>query len=249
MMPSSWPNASNTGVPAGTALKASGSITVSTAGTVISGLDINGCVDVKASNVVIKNSRITCGRTTPAVRVYSGVTNLLVEDSEIDGAGTSPACIGYGEYTLFRSNLHDCVDGVEVGRDTAIEYSYVHDLSRGSGTHDDAIQTLGGVNILIVGNTLQAYRADTDDPMNASIQTGHLNENLTNALVAYNYMDGGNYTVNAGADSTNGYKISGYVFTGNRFGRDFRYGPVSELGTGITFDSSNVWADTGARVN
>jgi len=55
--------------------------------------------------------------------------------------------------------------------------------------------------------------------------------------------------VNAGANSTNGYPITGYVIVGNRFGHDYRYGPVAELGAGITFDSSNVWVDTGLAVH
>jgi hypothetical protein len=248
-MPNVWPNATNTGVPAGTTLTASGSLVVTTAGTVLSGLNIAGCVDIQANNVVIKNSLITCSRSTVAVRVYPGFSGFLLQDSEINGGGQAPGCIGFGDFTLLRDNLHNCVDGADGGGNAVVEYSYIHDLSRLTGTHDDTFQTVGGAHNLLVGNTLQAYRASTNDPMNSSIQTGHLSSNFTDTLVEYNYMDGGNYTVNAGAQSTNGYTIAGYVFVGNQFGPDSRYGPVSELGTGISFDSSNVWVGTTTPVH
>jgi hypothetical protein len=247
--PNVWPNATNTGVPAGTVLKASGGLIIKAAGTVLSGLDIKGCVDIQANNVVIKNSRITCGRSTLALRVFPGFGNFLLQDSEINGLGAAAGCAGYGDFVLLRDNLHDCIDGVDGGGNLVVEYSYIHNLTRLTGTHNDAYQTVGGVHNLLVGNTLQAYRADTKDFMNSAIQTGHLSNNFSDTLVEYNYMDGGNFTVNAGAQSTSGHTIAGYVFVGNCFGHDFRYGPVSELGAGITFDSSNVWAGTTVAVH
>ena len=47
----------NVGVPAGTTLTPSGSITVSTPGNVISGLNVTGEIDVNANNVTIRNTR------------------------------------------------------------------------------------------------------------------------------------------------------------------------------------------------
>jgi hypothetical protein len=249
LLPRVWPNATNTGVPAGTVLKSSGSITVSVAGTVISGLDIKGCIDIKANNVVVEKSRVSCGRSTMAIRVYSGFGGLMVRDSEIDGLNQSPGCIGYGGYTLLRDNIHGCVDGIDGGGNVAIEYTYVHDLARLTGSHNDAFQTFGGAHNLVVGNTFQAYDAATNDPMNSAIQTGALNNALSDTLVEYNYFDGGNYTVNAGWSASNPYPISGYTFVGNRFGRDYRYGPVQGLGSSISFDSTNVWTDTGTPVH
>lgn len=249
LMPAAWPNATNTGVPSGVKLSQSGGVVVTKAGTVLSGLNINGCVDIKANNVVIENSKITCAGNRLAVRVYSGFSGLTIRDSEIDGGGKAVACIGYGGFTLLRDNLHNCVDGINGGNNTAVEYTYVHDLARQSGSHNDAFQTSGGSHLLIVGSNFQAYNAAGDDPMNAAIQTGHLFSNFSDALVEYNLFNGGNYTVNAGSTSTNGYTISGYVITGNRFGHDYRYGPVQGLGSGIAFDKSNIWTDTKLSVH
>ncbi len=58
----------NVGVPAGTKLTPSGSITVTTPGTVVNGRSVSGEIDVKANNVTIKNTKVTmtgggCGTT------------------------------------------------------------------------------------------------------------------------------------------------------------------------------------------
>ena len=53
-----FPDASNTGVPAGTVLTPSGGLTITTAGAVINAREITGQVVVNAPNVTIRNSRI-----------------------------------------------------------------------------------------------------------------------------------------------------------------------------------------------
>lgn len=71
--PTGWPAGApcvaTTGVPAGTTLTPSGSLTITTNGTVINGLDVTGTITVKANNVTIKNTKVhlpspgvpTCG--------------------------------------------------------------------------------------------------------------------------------------------------------------------------------------------
>lgn len=211
-------------------------------------LDINGCVDIQANGVTITQSVIHCARTQPAVHIFPGFGGLVLDQVEIDGSSRTNACVGYDGFKILRSNLHDCVDGIDFGSDVTIQGCYIHDLARLKGTHNDVLQTVGGSNDIIEDNTLEAYRTSTDDLMNSAIQTGHLNENLTNVLVQHNYMDGGNYTVNAGSTSRSGHQISDYVFKDNVFGRRSRYGPVQALGTGIAFDDTNVWLDDGKPV-
>jgi hypothetical protein len=248
--PAVWPNATNTGVPASevAGLTKQGRLVAKTNGAHYTHLDITDCVDVQADNVVITLSIIHCSRGTAAVRVLPTAKNLILDQVEISGGGHSSACVAFESFTVERSDLHDCVDGIDFSSDVTVVGNYIHDLTRGRTTHNDSLQTLGGTDDVIKDNTLQAYRVSTKDPMNSAIQTGHLNEALSHVLVENNYMDGGNYTVNAGSTSTDGYPISDYVFTGNVFGRDFRYGPVQAVGAGTTFDASNVWADDGQPV-
>jgi hypothetical protein len=245
-----WPDAASTGVPSSAGpLRKVDRLTVTKSGTFYSHLDVSNCVDIEADNITITQSIIHCGRGAPAVHVFEGRKNLTLDQVEIDGSGKSAACVGYDGFAIFRSNLHDCADGIDFGSDVTIQLCFIHDLARHKGSHNDALQTVGGSNDVIKDNTLEAYRADTGDLMNSAIQTGHLKGDLVNVLVEHNFMDGGNYTVNAGSTSRSGHTISGYVFKDNVFGRHSRYGPVQAVGDGTVFDATNVWSDDGKPVN
>jgi hypothetical protein len=244
-----WPDGATTGVPSDAEpLRKVDQLTATKPGTFYSHLDVSNCVDIEADNITITQSIIHCARTAPAVYVHAGFGRVTLDQIEIDGGGKTNACVGYDGFTIRRSNLHDCIDGIDFGSDVTVENCFVHDLSRLDGTHNDTLQTVGGDNVLIKDNTLEAYRADTKDLMNSAIQTGHLKGDLANVVVDHNFMDGGNYTVNAGSTSRSGHSITGYVFKNNVFGRRSRYGPVQAIGAGTVFDLTNVWADTGAAV-
>ena len=66
--------------------------------------------------------------------------------------------------------------------------------------HHDSLQIRRGDNVTIRGNNFQAYKASTDDPMNAAIQMGSLlgTNPISNFLVEGNLMNGGNFTINGG---------------------------------------------------
>jgi hypothetical protein len=91
-MPSScgYPDRTNTGVPPGTTLTPSGSITVSSPGRVIDGMDVTGQISVNADNVTIQNTRVTqttsCGRTSTcgnfAIRLNTGVSGVVIRNVE-----------------------------------------------------------------------------------------------------------------------------------------------------------------------
>lgn len=87
-----YPDATNTGVPAGTTLTPSGSITASTAGEVINAKDVTGNIEIDANNVTVENTRVTlnsgsCGPTTSCgnseIRINEGVTGTVIKDSEL----------------------------------------------------------------------------------------------------------------------------------------------------------------------
>lgn len=236
------PGQDNTGVPNQVSLRRSDSLTIKEPGTIIDGLDIRGCVDVKADDVVIRRSRITCDRPTTAIRQWGDHTGLVVEDVEIDGTGVVSAAVGFSSYTLRRVNIHNVIDGPRMSNDTLIEQSWIHGLSRKKGSHNDAIQTTGGRDLVIRGNTLEVYDARSGDFFNAAIMVGSTTApEVRNLLVEGNYFDGGNYTVNFRKDLV----ATDIVLRGNRFGRNARYGPVAGgSNTGVSIDSTNVWDDT-----
>jgi len=231
-----FPDETTTGVPAGTVLTQSGSLTITKAGTVVDGLEITGTVVVTADNVTIKNTRIKNTGSIP-VRV-KGAKNLVIEDTEIDGQGKGIPAVAYNNYTLRRVNIHDVGEGPRIaGSDVTIEDSYLHHMVQVKKNHTDVIQAVGGSNIVIRGNNLQAYNPDTGIKGNAAFMFGEDDKPLRDCLVEGNLMNGGNYTVNGGGTSTTGAQCT---FRDNRFGHDFRYGTHANLGPDVTWDSTNT---------
>lgn len=241
------PGQHNTGVPPQISLRTSKSLTVTERGTVIDGLDIIGCVDIKADDVVIRRSRITCDRPTTAVRQWGDSRGLVVEDVEIDGSGIVSAAVGFSSYTLRRVNIHNVIDGPRMSNDTLIEQSWIHNLARRDGSHNDAIQTTGGRNLVIRGNSLEVYNAESGDFFNAAVMVGSTTApEVRHMLVEGNYFDGGNYTINFRKDLA----AAEIVFRANRFGRNMRYGPVAGGShAGVAIDATNVWDDTGRPIS
>jgi hypothetical protein len=235
------PGPDDTGVPTGTSLRRSGSVTVTRDGTVLSGLDITGCVTVQADNVVIRRSRITCDQTY-SIRTMDSASNLLVEDVEIDGRGKNSAAVCCGNYTLRRVDIHDVIDGPRLGGHSVVEDSWIHHLTRTPDSHNDALQTTGATDIVVRGNSLEPYNPDTRDPLNACLMIGSTTGPVVaDLLYEGNYCNGGNYSIGIRDD----LNASNIRFRNNTFGRDYRFGVVAHPDhPGITWDNgSNLYAD------
>ena len=245
-----FPDESTTGVPEGTDLEDSGSLTITEDGAVVDGLDIDGTVTVAADDVTIRRSLIR-GEGRYAIELESGYEGLLVEDVEIDGSDIESAAVCCSNYTLRRVDIHDVTEGPRAGSNVTIEDSYVHHMRRcrdrtfEEGCHIDAIQSTDGSNITIRGNNLQAYNPETDLPMNAVFMFGEDLGDLSDVLFADNLVNGGNYAINGGGSGTTDAEVT---ITGNRFGRDARYAPAGNLGPNVVFDETNVYDDTGLPV-
>lgn len=162
-----WPNASTTGVPANVTLAPyTGPMTITQAGTVIDGKIINGTLTVKASNVVIKNSRITFSGGYWGVDVEQA-NNATIQDCDIVGPGTksgegSSGIFGVG--TFLRNDISKVENGINLTSGSAtIKGNFIHDLlAGGADPHYDGIQVMGGQNgVLIEDNTILAK--DTSD--------------------------------------------------------------------------------------
>jgi len=95
------------GVPDGTELTPSGRIVVTEDDTVIDRMDVAGPIYVKADNVRITNTRVTYGGYH-AIRVFSGFSGLIVEDSEVDCTSEDGRGIAFGRYTARRVEISGC---------------------------------------------------------------------------------------------------------------------------------------------
>ena len=251
-----FPNASNTGVPAGTVLSVyTGPKTITVAGTVIENKTISGGLIVSASNVKIRRCKITTGAgTNVGVQVNYPVasTGCLIEDCEMYGGGKGGTIYGvaWGNYTMRRVNIHGyCHPGQVGGSNVVIEDCYMHDPSQNAAgdAHIDTIQIVSGTNVTIRHNTLENPHGQTAALL-VSADLGATN----NLLVENNWMAGGGYTMYLTEKPTQ--KVGGSIIVrNNRWSKKFYpkggyYGPTNvQIAAPYTW-TNNVWDDTGLPV-
>lgn len=223
-IPPGFPTAQSTGFRAAGLgvgdLRPSGSLTIDRNGTVIEGLDINGVVRVNADNVVIRNSRIRHSSFL-GIDVGDGASNLLVENVTIEGTAPSAgANIGFSNFTCRRCDLSGATDGVKVISNAVVENSYIHDLRKYSGAHNDGIQhSGGGRNIHIRGNTILGPFQTSTSAILAQTNVGPID----NMHVSGNFLYGGSYTVylrdkGRGHGAPTNSSVSGNVFAASTSG-------------------------------
>ncbi|MFI5896537.1 hypothetical protein ACIA5D_41200 [Actinoplanes sp. NPDC051513] len=195
-----FPNANNTGVPAGVTLKKkSGDITVTKKGTVIDGIELTGCISVNASNVTIKRSRIkgSCAEGTIGPHYNANYTNLLIEDVEVDGLDESNtySVVAGTNFTCRRCNLHGGGTGIRAGSNVVVEDSWLHGNHVGGESHNTAMSIHGGSNITIRHNWLQC-----DGGWNCSSALSLYTPDgaIDHVLVDSNLFSGGGYCVYGG---------------------------------------------------
>jgi hypothetical protein len=239
------PDASNTGVPPGTVLTPSAAMTISAAGAVIDAREVNGSITVNAPNVTIRRSRIV---SNDFMAIRSNSTGLVVEDSEIlDGPDTGQNnChngIGFGGFTVRRTEIVGCENAADVGEDNvAFANNYVHDLDTegpshvwGNSPHTDGIQG-NGSNVTISHNWIDP--SPGDDANAAIFAPGGSN----NYVIQDNYIDGRgtNYAIYAPREP-------GRV--GNKINRNrilrARYGYTACVRLGVTVTEFNGNRDAG----
>jgi hypothetical protein len=131
-----FPDSTNSGVPAGTTLTSSGSIKVTTAGTVISGKNVTGTIEVFANNVTIENTRVTqnttCGTRTTcgnyAIRINEGVNGTTIRNVETASVAGDTCEHDIrntgGTLTIEGAYLHACDSNVYAVGPTTLKNSY-----------------------------------------------------------------------------------------------------------------------------
>jgi hypothetical protein len=248
------PGATNTGVPAGTALKVyNGDYNVTKDGTVIDGLDIRGSVLVHANNVTIKKSLIRGGKASKSQQAivvsWWGNTNIKIEDSTIraDYPSYYQDGLSGGNISANRVNISNVVDSVKViGGNVSVTNSWLHNnvhyspdpTQSDNMTHDDGIQVTGGKNITITGNSI-------DGAHNAALMVGQ-GKTVGNVKVSNNWLGGGGCTINVTQNGV-GTPIQGMVISDNQFapGNHGTACPMRLPNSSPISLSSNVWAATG----
>ncbi|WP_213455248.1 right-handed parallel beta-helix repeat-containing protein [Rhizomonospora bruguierae] len=251
-----FPDASTTGVPPGTKLRDVGELTITKAGSTITGVRAK-CIIIRASNVTVRRSLVRGGSCGSArqVEVAENVRNALLEDVEIDGAHVHARGAGLGgsHFTCRRCDIHGMARGIQPNYDAVIEDSYVHDLYGTSISENLAFSSNGGGRYVIRGNNLEM-----NDVPTGGMALGLIGDwgPIDDVLVENNLFNGGGYAVWGGdpgetTDKNPDYYARNVRFLNNAFGRKFfkkcgYYGPVAAFDTKAKGNrwSGNYWLDT-----
>ena len=270
-----YPDASNTGVPAGTTLKTVGTqvtkgpgwyfdsrgwVVVNGNGAVLSGLYIPYGVNIEASNVTLKNDKIVVGGQSAIAVALRHTTNATVENCTISGfnSGSERMMTGvkdvFGDATgtqVLNNNISNYETGVQLGAGL-VQGNFIHNPGYITADHTNGIMSNGGGTALLTinHNTVFNDRGQTDAVAlfeDFGVQT---NRRVTNNLLA-----GGGYSL-YGGQKAGGPASSNIVISGNRFGTGYfaqagQYGPVTQFdssGSGNVW-SGNVWDSNGSAVS
>jgi hypothetical protein len=271
-----YPDATNTGVPAGTALKAvpgtltsgpgwsytASTHTLNVTGnrTVLSGVSLTGTLNVTGSNVTIKNDTIVTsganGLFGIALRHTAGDT---VEHSTVSGTNATSGRVdtaisdAYGDSTglvISGNNISDARSAVQLAAGQ-VTRNYIHNPGYISGDHTNGVIANGGTGQLtITGNTILISLGQTDA---ITLDTLSVAGPVTHKTIENNLLAGGSYAIYGGTAFS--HTTSTILIENNRFGRGFfpkggQFGPAAYFdptGTGNVW-SGNVWDSTGATV-
>ncbi|ANZ42271.1 hypothetical protein BBK82_46450 [Lentzea guizhouensis] len=214
-----WPGPNNTGwAHTGVKLAAlackGGEYLIDKPGTVVDGKQIPCSVRVTADDVKITRSQV---KATGQWGVYLVDKNarLTLQDVEIVGSDACEYGVGFEDVTSVRINVSGCSDGVKMERNASLIDSWIHDLSKGPGDHNDGVQITGGSNI-----TIRHSKIENPNNQTSAILVGGEFGSPSNILIENNFLNGGNYTIYLDPKGTN------RVIRDNVFTRSHVYGPA-----------------------
>ena len=206
----------------------SGGLTVSTAGTVIDGKDIRGCVRVTAANVIIRRSKISCtGSYVVLQQITTGT--LTVEDSELTCQGSAGTAMGYNNFVARRLNIYGCENGFDVDNSAVITDNWIHVTAP---DHSDGVQLNAGSRITIQHNTIT-------NTVGTSAIIAHPDGN-SDVLVQDNLIAGGTYTLYCPEYASTNFRVIGNRFSTIWFASVGLYGPWEDCGK-VAVVSGNVY--------
>jgi len=223
----------------------SDSIKVTEDGAVLKDIDLTGCIDIAANNVVLQNIRINCSGLY-GIHMNSGFENLLIEDVEIFGP-LSSGILG-SHFTVRRANIHDSgSDAVKAGSNVLIENSWMHKLGTKPMSHSDGVQMVKGDNVVIRGNNIDMphFLSGYTNSQCMIIQTNI--GTIDNILIEGNWLNGGGYCVQIN-DKGNGYGPPTNVrIIDNKFGPDCNFG-IFRFRDSSPLVSGNIYEESGEPI-
>ncbi len=256
-----FPDATNTGVPAGTQLtNYTGPCTITTNNTVIDAKTVNCDLNIRAQGVVIKRSKVN-GEIDTAEKTSFSYT---LEDSEVDAGLRQAKAVGTTNVTIRRANIHGGATSVYCFASCDVRDSWLHGqrLPDGSDWHlggflaNDGSNAAGGrTNAVLVHNTIACDSAPTGSEGGCSGDVNMFGDfGTVNYVTVDNNLLGSNtgisFCVYGGSSSSKPYQPDHIVVMNNVFQRGSNrkcggYGPVSGFDPSRPGNqwSNNVWDD------
>jgi len=257
-----FPAAATTGVPAGTTLKtvpgtvssgpgwawnsSGGYLEVSGNGATLTGLRVNGNIDVSADNVTLNNIKLIAGGDGSMGVSLRHTSNVTIEHSTIAGLDTTSNRLMVGIKDIYGDATGTVVAGDNISKTSTavqiyagtIENNYIHNPGMTTGDHVNGITTNGDDQpLLIQHNTILNHYAQTD-----AIGLFQDFSTVSNVTINDNFLAGGGYTIYGGMGSKG--RSSNIVITNNTISTMYHptggyYGPVAD------YDSTapgNTWS-------
>ncbi len=256
-----YPDATNTGVPAGTTLTAqTNDINVTTPGTTIKDIALTGTIDVDANNTTIEDSEITvdgtqAGCNSPCggkgIWTKPGVTGTIIRHVTCHGGAptgdnVTEFCIQSNDSStqVSYAHLYNCTTGF-VGPGTWSNSFVDQTGATIPQEHYEDIYYGGGGGPLIVNHNTMLNPQGQTAVVFASVDFG----NQTTLTITNNLMAGGGYMIYGGGSGSGGSVLGPVTITGNRFSRKYYpdggyYGLDSYMTNSVTTWSGNIWDDT-----
>ena len=175
-------------------------------GEVLENFDLDGEINVEGENVVIRCGRIRTDALYAVTNPVGGDSGSFViehvqmigtaTDISANSAGLSP----YGNWTARGIDVSRFRDGIKVGSNHTLEGSWIHDLWKTEGAHNDGVQSVGGSNVTLHGNRIEGpWRASTSAIMIAADVKPIADYTFTG-----NWFSGGGYTIYIGGKDHQG---------------------------------------------
>jgi hypothetical protein len=246
--PTQFPTVATTGVPAGTTLTPSGSLTLSTAGQTISGLDITGSVLISASNVTMQNCRIYTPdvNATYGIQISDAFTGIVIKNCTIigNGPGDKSKTNFYGIQSFYDSQV--MIDGCNIsycghdmvlsGGRITVQNCYCHSAIGNGDIHYEHIY-YGGSSFPDTSILIQNNHFNNQNGWTAVVFMQSDFATITNVMVQNNLLAGGGYTVYVHVSKN---LITNVGITGNAMVRG-QYGYVYQPNAATTWSGNYDW--------
>lgn len=253
-VPSDFPDASDTGVPAGTVLtRYTGPCTITRAGTVIDGRRVACSLRIEAGGVTIRNSVVN---GTVANAEDSQGMNFTIVDSLVNVGNEPGTGIGAADFTAVRVHVTGGNRSINCWRHCTVRDSFVHgQFDDQSGVaHESGIRM--GSGSTIVGNTILCDARDVPPDAGCSadltgygdfgpVQDNLIQGNLFRATTGGTCSYGGSSSGKPYAADARDIRFLDNVFERGPGGKCGSYAPIMDFDPSAPGNqwSGNRWDD------